>query len=114
MLKNLLSVLLISLASLSYYSFAGTPSKSEPLYGLSISENTLSILVKSTGCTKPADFHVEVVNEAQVNVLSISRIKKDRCRAMSRIVATDLELTADKKLPYRVENLFYSYLSVRK
>lgn len=114
MFKHLLSILLIPLASLSYYSFAGTLPKSEPLYGFSISENTITILVKSTGCTKPADFHIEVVSEAQESLVSVSRIRRDRCRAMPRIVPIDLELVTGQQLPYRITNLFYSHSVTRR
>lgn len=108
MFKNTVSAILIIIASIGYYSFAHDLSKSEPLYGVSFSENTIEIKVKSTGCTKAADFKIDAIRDSQEYVLSIYRIKKDRCRARSRFISINLELAAPEGLPLRISNLFYN------
>lgn len=108
MFKNIVSAILVIIASISYYSFAHDLSKSEPLYGVSFAENAIEIKVKSTGCTKAEDFRVDIVREDQEYVLSIYRIKKDRCRARSRLIPINLGLRTQEDLPLRVANLFYN------
>ena len=113
MFKNTLSAGLIVIASFCYFSFAADIAKPEPLYGLSFSENGINIMVKSNGCTKSTDFRVDVQSANQVSVLNIYRIKKDRCRKMTRVIAVNLELIAPYSGPYQLSNPLYNQFNLK-
>jgi len=106
MFKHILSTTLVIVASMSYYSFAHDISKLESLHGISFSENAIEIKVKSTGCTKAQDFRIDAVKNSLEYELRIYRIKKDRCRAMTRIVSINLELELQEDFSFRVANPF--------
>ena len=58
----------------------------EPLYGININDKSIVVKVYSFGCTKVKDFSVEGTG----SVLSIVRVKIDRCRKMPELISIRL------------------------
>lgn len=77
----------------------------EQLYGVSF-EKQLVVQVKSTGCTKAEHFDVKVEQKGEHNVLSIMRIRPDRCRAMPKVIELALAFPDEAKAPFALANLF--------
>lgn len=78
----------------------------EPLQGLQMKQNGLIIKVKSQGCTRAKDFHIDAQKQQGVTQLSIMRHKPDRCRAMPRQVLLVLSFELEANTHYSVRNDF--------
>jgi len=68
-------------------SVASGQSKLEPLYTVSLSEKKLEFAVKSTGCSAAEDFKVHMRSADEQLILTIERIKVDRCRRMPKVIS---------------------------
>ncbi len=111
--KKLYVIIPVLAGILSISTFAKDDSKLEPLYSARFTDEYVIIGVKSTGCTRPENFTMIVHGKAGVeySVMSIVRVKQDRCRMKPHIVSMHLELPgalAALKEPYKLENLFVS------
>ena len=71
----------------------GKPSMSETIYGFDVTATSIKFKVKSTGCTKPADFELQL-DEGKDGLPSITivRNRQDMCRALPRLYPVELPL----------------------
>lgn len=79
--------------------------KLEVLSG-AVFDDQLTVQVKSNGCTKAEHFEVSSEERDGEHVLSIMRIRPDRCRAMPRVIELQLPLPENIQSPFRLENPF--------
>jgi len=70
----------------------------EPIYGHHVKKDVISFSVKSTGCTKPSDFSLELNYDIKdTTQVTLIRNQADKCRAMPRVTRIDLQLTTPAK-----------------
>ena len=79
--------------------------QTEPLFGIAADaeKKTLSIVVKSSGCTGKGDFSFAMKGD----VLTFKRIRRDDCKAMPQrhtIIYSVEELGIDSREPFRLGN----------
>ena len=97
--KILITIFITLSLTLTMIGFAQASSKSsspksgtlEPLYGLSFSSGNVEILVTSNGCTKAEHFELKSKKVEGQKLITIEKIKKDRCRAMPKIITVRLK-----------------------
>lgn len=65
----------------------------EPIYGLEWSQNSLTFLVKTTGCTHKEHFKINTVR----NVVTVLRNQNDYCRAMPSIEKITIKINLPEK-----------------
>lgn len=86
-----LFVLISSITACSQH--ASSPStKAEPLYGIKTHPQKVELWVRSNGCTKSRDFHVELTKNGDKQWLEAVRKKPDLCRKKTSIVKIKLAL----------------------
>ena len=68
----------------------------EPLYGIQMGEQQITIQVKSHGCTRIEHFEVKLEEGEQGAQLSIKRLGSDHCRRMPHLISISLPLPETK------------------
>jgi len=91
---------------LSFSAIAHNTATLEPLYGLTMHQNSITVIVKSNGCTKAEHFTVDQLQASDYTQINVMRQKPDRCRAMSRLMMVTLALKDNAKDSYRINNGF--------
>lgn len=70
--------------------------QAETLYGFEAMTDAISFVVRSTGCTKSEDFTLQVSNSGHNDyTITLQRNKKDRCRAMPKLISIQKLLTME-------------------
>ena len=65
----------------------------ETIYGFEASNNSLKFIVQSTGCTKEKHFDLAITNlHGNDYTITLTRNKKDLCKAMPKLVSVQLAL----------------------
>ena len=77
----------------------------ETLHGLNVTENTVTILVTSTGCTKKEDFIV-VSDKSQPTTATFIRLIPDFCKAASRPYPIKFSIEEVGAKEFKVANTF--------
>ena len=111
--KNIIILMSLSLF-VTVAAFAHNKDKQEGLYGFSINNNHIEIIVKNNGCTKPQDFRLDELDMGDYVLLNVVRTKPDRCRAMSRPMTINLAIKAKHHSDYKINNSFVRNNLLRK
>ena len=83
----------------------------EPLYGIEMGQETVTIQVKSNGCTRSEHFKIKITNNVTNAVLkaegekelTIQRLGSDHCRRMPFLLSVKLPLP-DTQGPFKLMN----------
>ncbi|MFC3150864.1 hypothetical protein ACFOEK_07480 [Litoribrevibacter euphylliae] len=83
----------------------------EPLHAIFLERDNQSLAVHfkaiSHGCTTTQDFELTIKESNEINQLSITRLRPDRCRKMPKLVSLTKRLRYDEinaSLPIQLKN----------
>jgi hypothetical protein len=68
----------------------------EPLYGIQMGEQQITIQVKSNGCTRSEHFEIKLNETEQSPELTIKRLGRDHCRRMPFVKRIKLSFDTDQ------------------
>ena len=74
------AVLAGACASTGAVSTAGMPGQLEPIHAAAFTRDTAVFWVSSNGCTRKADLNPTVRTDGDGSVITLRRVKEDRCR----------------------------------
>ena len=79
----------------------------ESLYGIQMGEESVTIQVKSNGCTRREHFEIKIneiaTAENGIRELTVVRLGRDRCRRMPFLLSVNLSMP-DLKGPFKLIN----------
>ncbi|NEP31784.1 MULTISPECIES: hypothetical protein [unclassified Moorena] len=77
----------------------------EPLHGIQVTENTVMIVVTSTGCTNKEDF-TTILEKSQPPTATFIRLKPDPCKTASHAYRISFSPEEVGATEFKVANLF--------
>ena len=79
----------------------------EQIHGLKMGDGKITVAVSSSGCTKAADFRLEVAEAGGELTLLLVRTQPDFCKMMPSVTEIDFALPDQlRTVPFRVQNPF--------